>query len=201
MSSPLARTLLALAILSALARPARAESTSTEATDTEGCAGEAPRLFVDAMSSTRVYPNADSALMGFRLGSLGRPFDKCIHFAGEGFARFGSKEQGPSEQDLKMRTAGAAMGALWGAGSAAHWFGAGAMLDMGWARVGPRDDFLLSAYLRALMLWKLRKQYSVGFDLRAGYVILPVTVGGVGISGPEVGIGIGAAWGKPPEGS
>jgi hypothetical protein len=151
------------------------------------------------MSSTRLYPNADTALMGFRVGALGRPFEKCIHFAGEGFARFGNKKRAPSEDDLQMRTAGGALGALWGSGSSAHWFGAGAMLDMGWARVGPRDDFLLSAYLRALMLWKLRKAYWVGFDLRAGYVILPLAVAGVGISGPMVGIGIGAAWGKPPE--
>jgi len=35
---------------------------------------------------------------------------------------------------------GLALGALWGNGDADRWFGAGAMLDMGWARVGPRDD-------------------------------------------------------------
>ena len=35
--------------------------------------GEAPKLFADISSSTRVYPNADAALTGFELGSLYKP--------------------------------------------------------------------------------------------------------------------------------
>ena len=44
--------------------------------------GEAPRLFADIASSTRVYPNADAALTGFALGSIWRPSEKCVHLAG-----------------------------------------------------------------------------------------------------------------------
>ena len=100
---------------------------------------EAPELMVDLFSSTRIYPNADAVLMGFAMGVLWRPTDKCLHIAGEGFARFGSRTS-VTDEELKMRTAGGALGALWGNGDADRWFGAGAMLDMGWARVGPRDD-------------------------------------------------------------
>ncbi len=153
-----------------------------------------PDLMVDLFSSTRIYPNADAALMGFRLGVVWRPTDKCLHLAGEGFARFGSRTL-PSAEEAKMRTAGGALGALWGNGDADSWFGAGAMMDMGWARVGPRDDFVLSAYLRGLLYWHLRGEFWVGLDARVGHVIIPVTVQGVGISGPVVGLGVGVMWG------
>jgi len=156
--------------------------------------GEAPKLFADLSSSTRFYPNADAALTGFALGAFYRPFEKCIHFAGEAFARFGRKDGIP--EDLKMRTAGAAVGALWGTGDWNHWFGAGAMFDLGWGRVGVRDEFVSSAYLRALLEWRLRGEFWVGLDLRTGYVIAPVTVGGIGIKGPLLGLGIGVSWGK-----
>ena len=155
---------------------------------------EAPELMVDLFSSTRIYPNADAALMGFAMGVLWRPTDKCLHIAGEGFARFGSRTAVAGEE-LKMRTAGGALGALWGNGDADRWFGAGAMLDMGWARVGPRDDFALSAYLRALLYWRLRKEFWVGLDARAGHVIIPVTVEAIGIKGPMIGLGVGLMWG------
>ena len=155
---------------------------------------EAPELMVDLFSSTRIYPNADAALMGFAMGVLWRPTDKCLHIAGEGFARFGSRTAVAGEE-LKMRTAGGALGALWGNGDADRWFGAGAMLDMGWARVGPRDDFELSAYLRALLYWRLRKEFWVGLDARAGHVIIPVTIQGIGIKGPMIGLGVGLMWG------
>jgi len=155
---------------------------------------EAPELMVDLFSSTRIYPNADAALMGFAMGVLWRPTDKCLHIAGEGFARFGSRTSVAGEE-LKMRTAGGAVGALWGNGDADRWFGAGAMLDMGWARVGARDDFELSAYLRALLYWRLRKEFWVGLDARAGHVIIPVTVEGIGIKGPMIGLGVGLMWG------
>jgi hypothetical protein len=160
--------------------------------------GESPKLFADISSSTRIYPNADAALTGFELGSFYRPFDKCIHFAGEVFARFGRKDETPD--DLKMRTAGGAVGALWGTGDWDRWFGAGAMFDLGWGRVGPRDEFVSSAYLRALLYWRLRGEFWLGLDLRTGYVIAPVTVGGVGIKGPVLGLGIGVSWGKDEEG-
>ena len=155
---------------------------------------EAPELMVDLFSSTRIYPNADTALMGFAMGVLWRPTDKCLHIAGEGFARFGSRTAVAGEE-LKMRTAGGALGALWGNGDADRWFGAGAMLDMGWSRVGPRDDFELSAYLRALLYWRLRKEFWVGLDARAGHVIIPVTIQGIGIKGPMIGLGVGLMWG------
>jgi hypothetical protein len=155
---------------------------------------QAPRLFSDLFSSTRIYPNADAALIGFALGSLWRPTDKCVHLAGELFARFGSRN-GPDPGETKMRTAGGAIGALWGAGNADRWFGAGAMFDLGWGRVSSRDDFVFSGYLRALLYWRLRKQFWIGLDARAGHVIVPVTLDGVGISGPVLGLGIGAAWG------
>ena len=155
---------------------------------------EAPELMVDLFSSTRIYPNADAVLMGFAMGVVWRPTDKCLHIAGEGFARFGSRTSVAGEE-LKMRTAGGALGALWGNGDADRWFGAGAMLDMGWARVGPRDDFELSAYLRALLYWRLRKEFWVGLDARAGHVIIPVTVDAIGIKGPMIGLGIGLMWG------
>ncbi|MGB5811163.1 MAG: hypothetical protein WBG86_11570 [Polyangiales bacterium] len=155
---------------------------------------EAPRLFADIASSTRIYPNADAALTGFELGSFYRPFSTCIHFAGEVFARFGRKD-GISE-DLKMRTSGAAVGALWGNGDWDRWFGAGVMFDLGWARVASRNDFVSSAYLRALLNWRLRKEFWLSLDLRAGHVIAPVTVGSTGIKGPVVGLGIGVSWGK-----
>jgi len=155
---------------------------------------EAPELMVDLFSSTRIYPNADAVLMGFAMGVVWRPTDKCLHIAGEGFARFGSRTSVAGEE-LKMRTAGGALGALWGNGDADRWFGAGAMLDMGWARVGPRDDFALSAYLRALLYWRLRKEFWVGLDARAGHVIIPVTVDAIGIKGPMIGLGIGLMWG------
>lgn len=156
--------------------------------------GEAPKLFADLSSSIRLYPNADAALIGFALGSFYRPFEKCIHFAGEGFARFGRRDDTPD--DLKMRTAGAAVGALWGTGDWDRWFGAGAMVDLGWARVGPRNDFVSSAYLRALLYWRLRGEFWLGLDVRTGYVVAPVTVNGVGIKGPMAGLGIGVSWGK-----
>jgi len=156
--------------------------------------GEAPGLFADLSSSTRVYPNADAALTGFALGSLYKPTDKCLHVAGEFFARFGRKDATP--EDLKMRTTGGAIGALWGTGDWDRWFGAGAMFDLGWARVGARNDFVSSAYLRALLYWRLRGEFWLGLDLRTGYVIAPVTVGGVGIKGPLIGLGIGVSWGK-----
>ncbi len=154
---------------------------------------ESPRLFSDVFSSTRIYPNGDAALIGFAVGSLWRPTDKCVHLAGELFARFGSRTVDDAE--VKMRTAGGAIGALWGAGNEDRWFGAGAMFDLGWGRFSSRDDFLLSAYLRGLLYWRLRKQFWVGLDLRAGHVIIPVTLQGVGMTGPLVGLGIGAAWG------
>ena len=159
--------------------------------------GEAPRLFAEIASSTRVYPNADAALTGFALGSIWRPSEKCVHLAGELFARFGRKDGTP--EDLKMRTAGGAVGALWGSGDWDRWFGAGAMFDLGWGRVGPRDEFVSSAYLRALLYWRLRGEFWLGLDVRTGYVIAPVTVGGVGIKGPVLGLGIGVSWGKDEE--
>ena len=155
---------------------------------------ESPGLFVDLFSSTRIYPNADAALIGFATGAVWRPSDKCVHLAGEGFARFGSRTSVSGE--LKMRTAGGALGALWGNGDPDRWFGAGAMFDLGWARVGPRDDFVMSGYLRALLYWRLRKEFWIGLDARAGHVILPVTLDGVGIKGPMLGLGIGAMWGE-----
>jgi hypothetical protein len=155
---------------------------------------EAPGLFVDLFSSTRVYPNADAALMGFATGAVWRPSDKCVHLAGEGFARFGSRTTVLGE--LKMRTAGGALGALWGNGDPDRWFGAGAMFDLGWGRVGSRDDFVMSGYLRALLYWRLRKEFWIGLDARAGHVIVPVTLDGVGIKGPMLGLGIGATWGE-----
>ncbi|MGB5268400.1 MAG: hypothetical protein WBN30_17540 [Polyangiales bacterium] len=156
--------------------------------------GEAPRLFADIASSTRLYPNADAALTGFALGSFWRPSEKCVHLAGELFARFGRKDGTP--EDLKMRNVGGTIGALWGTGDWDRWFGAGAMFDLGWGRVGPRDEFVSSAYLRALLYWRLRGEFWLGLDVRAGYVIAPVTVSGVGIKGPVVGLGIGVSWGK-----
>ena len=155
---------------------------------------ESPGLFVDLFSSTRIYPNADAALIGFATGAVWRPSDKCVHLAGEGFARFGSRTSVSGE--LKMRTAGGALGALWGNGDPDRWFGAGAMFDLGWARVGPRDAFVMSGYLRALLYWRLRKEFWIGLDARAGHVILPVTLDGVGIKGPMLGLGIGAMWGE-----
>lgn len=159
--------------------------------------GEAPKLFADLSSSTRIYPNANAALTGFTLGTFYRPFSKCIHFAGEFFTRFGRKDGVPD--DLKMRTAGGAAGALWGTGEWDSWFGAGAMVDLGWGRVGPRNEFVSSAYLRALLLWRLRGEFWLGLDVRTGYVIAPITVDGVGIKGPVVGLGIGVSWGKDEE--
>jgi hypothetical protein len=155
---------------------------------------EAPRLFVDLFASTRIYPNADAALIGLAMGTVWRPSKKCVHLAGEGFARFGKRPSESGEQ--KMRTAGGALGALWGTGDWNRWFGAGPMFDLGWARVGPRNDFVMSGYLRALLYWRLRKEFWVGLDARTGGVIVPVTFEGVGIKGPLVGIGIGAMWGK-----
>lgn len=156
--------------------------------------GEAPKLFADLSSSTRFYPNANAALTGFQLGSLYKPSEKCVHLAGELFARFGRKDGTP--EDLKMRTAGGAIGALWGTGDWDHWFGAGAMFDLGWGRVGSLDEFVSSAYLRALLIWRLRGEFWVNLDLRTGYVIAPITVDGVGIKGPLIGLGIGVSWGK-----
>lgn len=155
---------------------------------------EAPKHYIDAFSSMRIYPNADVALAGFAIGTLHRPFDACIHFAGEGFARFGRKDATPDA--FTMLTAGGALGVLWGAGDENHWFGAGPMVDLGWARVDERDDFVSSAYLRGLLYWRLRKEYWVGIDLRTGHVIAPVTVDGIGIKGLFVGLGVGFAWGK-----
>lgn len=155
---------------------------------------EAPRLFVDLFASTRIYPNADAALIGFAMGTVWRPSKKCVHLAGEIFSRFGKRPSATGDQ--KMRTAGGALGALWGTGDWNRWFGAGPMFDLGWARVGPRDDFVMSGYLRALLYWRLRKEFWVGLDARTGGVIVPVTVNGMGIKGPLVGIGIGAMWGK-----
>lgn len=156
--------------------------------------GEAPKLFAALSSSTRFYPNANAALTGFTLGSLYKPSEKCVHIAGELFARFGRKDATP--EDLKMRTAGGAIGALWGTGDWDHWFGAGAMFDLGWGRVGAKDEFVSSAYLRALLLWRLRGEFWVNLDVRTGYVIAPITVNDVGIKGPLIGLGIGVSWGK-----
>jgi hypothetical protein len=149
---------------------------------------------VDLFSSTRIYPNADAALVGFAIGSVWRPSDKCVHLAGEGFARFGSRTSASGELD--MRTAGGAVGALWGNGDPDRWFGAGAMFDLGWGRVGARDDFVMSGYLRALLYWRLRKEFWIGLDARAGHVIVPVTLEGLGMKGPMLGLGIGAMWGE-----
>ena len=155
---------------------------------------EPPKLFAALSSSTRVYPNANAALTGFTLGSLYKPSEKCVHIAGELFARFGRKDATP--EDLKMRTAGGAIGALWGTGDWDRWFGAGAMFDLGWGRVGPKDEFVSSAYLRALLLWRLRGEFWVNLDVRTGYVIAPITVNDVGIKGPLIGLGVGVSWGK-----
>ena len=155
---------------------------------------DAPELFVDMFGSMRVYPSANAALIGFAMGTVWRPTHKCLHIAGEGFSRFGKSSS--ASGDLKMRTAGGAIGALWGTGNPDHWFGAGAMFDLGWARIGPRDDFVMSGYLRALLYWRLRKEFWVGLDGRIGHVIVPVTVDGVGIKGPVMGLGIGAMWGE-----
>lgn len=158
---------------------------------------EAPKLFVDLFASTRIYPNADAALIGFAMGTVWRPSEKCVHLAGEGFARFGSRTlTSGSGDEEKMRTAGGALGALWGTGDWDRWFGAGPMFDLGWARVGPRNDFVLSGYLRGLLYWRLRGEFWVGLDARVGHVIVPVTVNGIGIKGPVVGVGVGAMWGK-----
>jgi hypothetical protein len=35
----------------------------------------------------------------------------------------------------------------------------------------------------------------VGLDARAGHVIIPVTVEGIGIKGPMIGLGVGLMWG------
>jgi hypothetical protein len=155
---------------------------------------EAPRLFVDLFSSMQIYPSADAALIGFAMGTVWRPSEKCVHLAGEGFARFGRGTTVSGEQ--KMRNAGGALGALWGTGDWDRWFGAGGMFDLGWARVGSRNDFALSGYLRALLYWRLRKEFWVGLDVRAGHVIVPVTIEGLGIKGPLAGFGIGAMWGE-----
>ena len=160
---------------------------------------EAPGLFVDLFGSTRIYPNADAALIGFATGAVWRPTDKCLHIAGEGFARFGRRTINTDEQ--KMRTAGGAIGALWGNGDPDHWYGAGAMFDLGWARVAARNDFVMSGYLRGLLYWRLRKEFWIGLDARVGHVIVPVTVDGVGIKGPLIGLGIGAMWGEGAYGS
>jgi len=160
---------------------------------------EAPKLFVDMFGSMRVYPDADAALIGFATGAVWRPTHKCLHIAGEGFARFGRRT--PASGVVKMRTAGGAIGALWGTGNPDHWFGAGAMFDLGWAGIGPRDDFVMSGYLRALLYWHLRKEFWVGLDGRIGHVIVPVTFDGVGIKGPVLGLGIGAMWGEGSYGS
>ena len=172
-----------------LAALAASQSVSAQGAETR----EAPKLFADIASSTRIYPNADAALMGFELGTFYRPFHTCIHFAGEFFARFGRKDGTPD--DLKMRTAGGAVGALWGVGDWHRWFGAGVMFDLGWGRVGGNDEFVSSAYLRAVLNWRLRKEFWLDLDLRAGHVIAPVTVNDVGIKGPLVGLGIGVSWG------
>ena len=184
------RSLLVLGILVA-AQPASAEVSCNQR--------EAPGRFIDLFSSTRICPNADAALMGFATGAVWRPTDKCLHVAGEAFARFGRRTIASGEQ--KMRTAGGALGALWGNGDPDHWFGAGAMFDLGWARVGARDDFVMSGYLRGLLYWRLRKEFWIGLDARAGHVIVPVTVDGVGIKGPLIGLGIGAMWGEGAYGS
>ncbi len=182
---------LLVILLLPLAQPALAEVACNQR--------EAPRLFVDLFSSTRIYPNADAALIGFAAGAVWRPTDKCLHITGEGFARFGSRTIASVEQN--MRTVGGALGALWGNGDPDHWFGAGAMFDLGWARVGARNDFVMSGYLRGVLYWRLRKEFWIGLDARAGNVIIPVTVDGVGIKGPLIGLGIGAMWGKGGYGS
>ena len=161
--------------------------------------GEAPAVFVDLSSSMRIYPNANAALIGFATGALWRPTAKCVHLAGEAYARFGSRP-GPND-NLKMRTAGGAVGGMWGSGNSDRWFGAGSMFDLGWARVGSRNDFVLTGYLRGLLYWRLRKEFWVGLDARAGHVIVPVTVEGIGIKGPLLGLGIGAVWGGAPYGA
>ncbi|MBT8453314.1 MAG: hypothetical protein KJO40_15235 [Deltaproteobacteria bacterium] len=160
---------------------------------------EAPGLFVDLFGSARIYPNADAALIGFATGAVWRPTDKCLHIAGEGFARFGRRTIGADEQT--MRTAGGAIGALWGNGDPDQWFGAGAMFDLGWARVAARSDFVMSGYVRGLLYWRLRKEFWIGLDARVGHVIVPVSVDGVGIKGPLIGLGIGAMWGEGAYGS
>ena len=70
------------------------------------------------------------------------------------------------------------------------------MFDLGWGRMGLRNEFISSAYLRALLCWRLRGGFWLGLDLRAGYVIAPGTVGGVGIKGPVLGLGIGVSLGE-----
>lgn len=100
-----------------------------------------------------------------------------------------------------MRTAGGAIGALWGNGDPDQWFGAGAMFDLGWARVAARSDFVMSGYVRGLLYWRLRKEFWIGLDARVGHVIVPVSVDGVGIKGPLIGLGIGAMWGEGAYGS
>jgi hypothetical protein len=157
-------------------------------------AGETPDLTVNLFSSTRIYPDGDAVLMGFALGAMWRPTEKCLHLAGEGFARFGSRTAA-SGNEIDMRTAGGSLGALWGNGDADRWFGAGAMFDMAWARIGPVNHFTFGADLRALLYWRLRGEFWVGLDARAGYAIVPVTAEDIGIQGPTVGLGIGLMWG------
>ena len=122
--------------------------------------GEAPKLFADLSSSTRVYPNADAGLTGFALGSLYKPSEKCVHLAGEFFARFGRKDGTP--EDLKMRTAGGAHRCPLGDWRLGPLVGAGAMVDLGWGRVGARNGFVSSAYLRALLVLATARGVLVG---------------------------------------
>ena len=157
--------------------------------------GEAPKLFADISSSTRVYPNADAALTGFALGSLYKPSDKCVHLAGEILCPLWAQGWNPrgSQNADRWGSYRCALGppatGTAGLGRARCSTSAG----VAWAR---QNKFVSSAYLRALLYWRLRGEFWLGLDVRAGYVIAPVTVGGVGIKGPLLGLGIGVSWGK-----
>ena len=176
-------------------RDARAAARAKKASSGRqgACSASAPRFMADVFSSTRIYPNGDVALMGVRAAAYKRPYDNCFYAAGEGFGRFGRKQL--SSGDLKLRTAGGAIGTLWGnLLRPSHWFGTGPMFDFAWGGVGDLDEFVISGYLRVLNYWRIRGSFSIGVDLRLGYVILPVTQNGIGITGPEVGLGIGLGW-------
>jgi hypothetical protein len=199
--------LLLIATLLALPLSARAEPESSPGEPVRPDASsdaEVSRGFADLSMLARFYPRGDAVTLGASAGGIYRPtLHTCMHVAGE--LAFERGERDASAAGLDALVLRAALGAMWGRGTAdGFWFGAGPMFDLGYARVGReglRDDGFASTFsLRATIRMRLRRSAFVHADLRIGYtladrqVLVPAGPS-FGITGPMVAVSVGASLG------
>lgn len=163
-----------------------------------------PRAFYDISMLARLYPEGEATTLGASAGGVYRPMlHSCMHVAAElAFERGERQLEGVDFDALVLR---GALGAVWGRGSRdGLWFGAGAMVDLGYARAGRdglrEEGFSSTLALRAMARWRLRGAAFVHADLRVGHTVadelVTLTDGSrFGVGGPVVALSIGASLG------